>query len=390
MRHARRPAGLRAPDGPDHPHRGGAPPGRGSRRPHRVARHRPRRPGGVGHRRHGQRARLADAAAARRLRHRAVRPPGRRAQRPGHLRARPRAAPTRRTRRPSTPGAAGGDHRGAQAVRRRLREGEPQRAALRRHGRRRPRHGPAAPGPRRQRADLHGPVLRHAARAHLRLAVPHPRPGHGARQRHRPRADLRPDDPGPGRGLREHARRRSSPGAPAAPRCPWRPAGDPTTALLALLATAATSPAPAGGGRSWPGPDELYDALLDASTPSRTGRSSARRWPPTPPATAHRSSPCPTHYNTGRLHQRRRRRHGHRLPRPPRVARPGLLRRAGRRRSRPRPRSSGPLLAWGEAGCAVWPVAADAAGGAGGRPRRAARSSSSERRTTRPRPTPGR
>ena len=75
-------------------------------------------------------------------------------------------------------------------------------------------------------------------------------------------------------------------------RCPWRPAGDPTTALLALLATAATSPAPAGGGSTGRGGAALR-RLLDGSTPSRSGRSSARRWPPTPPATAHRSSPCP-------------------------------------------------------------------------------------------------
>jgi pimeloyl-ACP methyl ester carboxylesterase len=44
--------------------------------------------------------------------------------------------------------------------------------------------------------------------------------------------------------------------------CPWRPAGDPTAALLAQIAAANTSPAPAGGGRV-AAAGELYDALLD-------------------------------------------------------------------------------------------------------------------------------
>jgi pimeloyl-ACP methyl ester carboxylesterase len=41
----------------------------------------------------------------------------------------------------------------------------------------------------------------------------------------------------------------------------WRPAGDPTTALLAQLTAAAATPVPAGGGRA-AGAAELYDALL--------------------------------------------------------------------------------------------------------------------------------
>jgi pimeloyl-ACP methyl ester carboxylesterase len=48
----------------------------------------------------------------------------------------------------------------------------------------------------------------------------------------------------------------------AAPSCQWRPAGDPTTALLGQIARSRTSAAPAGNGRS-AGPGELYDALLD-------------------------------------------------------------------------------------------------------------------------------
>jgi pimeloyl-ACP methyl ester carboxylesterase len=47
----------------------------------------------------------------------------------------------------------------------------------------------------------------------------------------------------------------------AAAGCPWRPEGDPTTALLALIARSRSTPTPAGGGRT-AGPGELYDALL--------------------------------------------------------------------------------------------------------------------------------
>ena len=44
--------------------------------------------------------------------------------------------------------------------------------------------------------------------------------------------------------------------------CPWRPAGDRTQALLALIASSTTTPVPAGNGRQ-AGAGELYDALLD-------------------------------------------------------------------------------------------------------------------------------
>ncbi len=44
--------------------------------------------------------------------------------------------------------------------------------------------------------------------------------------------------------------------------CAWRPSGDPTTALLAQISSSQTTPVPAGGGRT-AGPGELYDALLD-------------------------------------------------------------------------------------------------------------------------------
>jgi pimeloyl-ACP methyl ester carboxylesterase len=44
--------------------------------------------------------------------------------------------------------------------------------------------------------------------------------------------------------------------------CAWRPAGDPTNALLAQITASATTPVAAGGGRV-AGAGELYDALLD-------------------------------------------------------------------------------------------------------------------------------
>ena len=91
------------------------------------------------------------------------------------------------------------------------------------------------------------------------------------------------------------------------------------------------------------------------STPSRTGRSSARRWPTTPPATGHR--PPPSRTSTTRA-----------VPTTPTtpataidcldhpvshdLATYGALA-DSLQASAP---IFGPLLAWGEAGCAVWPV----------------------------------
>ncbi|MGP0031983.1 MAG: alpha/beta hydrolase [Acidimicrobiales bacterium] len=53
--------------------------------------------------------------------------------------------------------------------------------------------------------------------------------------------------------------------------CPWQTTADPTAAVLALLAQSRTSPAPAGSGRT-AGPGELYNALLD-------GLYSSTDWP---------------------------------------------------------------------------------------------------------------
>ncbi len=53
--------------------------------------------------------------------------------------------------------------------------------------------------------------------------------------------------------------------------CPWRPSGDPTTALLALIQQSRVRPLTVGGGGE-AGPGELYDALL-------AGLESQSSWP---------------------------------------------------------------------------------------------------------------
>jgi hypothetical protein len=59
--------------------------------------------------------------------------------------------------------------------------------------------------------------------------------------------------------------------AACVPGCGWRPAGDPTAALLVLFDRLRAHPLPAGGGRE-AGPDELYLALLSRLySPARRG-----------------------------------------------------------------------------------------------------------------------
>ena len=111
--------------------------------------------------------------------------------------------------------------------------------------------------------------------------------------------------------------------------CSWRPGPDPTTALLTLLSTAATSPAPAGAG-SVAGVGQLYDAVLDSLY-------SQSDWPQLGAALA---ADAAAQRRAGgraleplqhrRFHQRRRRRHRRRLSRPPGVAQPRRVRAAGR------------------------------------------------------------
>ena len=153
------------------------------------------------------------------------------------------------------------------------------------------------------------------------------------------------------------------------------PSGDPTAALLALLAAAASSPAPAGGGRVAGRGRALRRVARRPVLAVRTGPSSATPWRRTPPATARRSSPCPTTTTpSGSTNADDAERAIDCLDHPV-SPRPGHLRRPGRLLKASAP-VFGPLLAWGEAGCAVWPapptrpVGPVAAAGCAAHPRR--------------------
>jgi len=137
--------------------------------------------------------------------------------------------------------------------------------------------------------------------------------------------------------------------------CQWRPAGDPTTALLAQIAKSRTEPMPAGNGRS-AGPGEFYNALLDGlysesdwdTLGAALAADAAGNGAPivamsdhysmdgsTNGADAAQAIDCLDHPSTKDLGSY------------------GQLA-ASFAASAP---VFGPLLAWGEASCAVWPVA---------------------------------
>jgi len=136
--------------------------------------------------------------------------------------------------------------------------------------------------------------------------------------------------------------------------CAWHTGADPTAALEALLSAAATSPAPAGAGNV-AGVGQLYDAVLD-SLYSQT------EWPQLGTAlaadAAGNGSPVvalSNHYNTGGSTNADDAATAidcldHPVSR--NVASYGALARSIAA-SAP---VFAPLLAWGEAGCAVWPV----------------------------------
>lgn len=140
----------------------------------------------------------------------------------------------------------------------------------------------------------------------------------------------------------------------ATPSCQWRPVGDPTTALLALLARSRTSPAPAGAGQS-AGPGALYDALL-------AGLYSQSDWPTLGAALGADADgngapvvAMSSNYSTD----------GSTNGADAAEAIDCLDHPASKTLSSYGPLASvfamsapvfGPLLAWGEAGCAVWPV----------------------------------
>ena len=224
---------------------------------------------------------------------------------------------------------------------------------------------------------------------HLRRAVPDPHAGHGARRRHRPGADVRPDHPRAGRGLRGGARPRSSPGAPARPPARGARAGTRRRRCWRCRRRAATAPVPAGGGQRGRAGRALRRAARRALRADGLAAARCGAWPPTRPATARRWSPCPTTTTRSGSTQRRRRRHGHRLPRPPASRDLGVLRLPGRARSRRRHRSSGRCSPGARRAA---PCGRRHRRGRSGRwpPRVRRRSWSWAPPTTRPRPTPGR
>jgi pimeloyl-ACP methyl ester carboxylesterase len=138
--------------------------------------------------------------------------------------------------------------------------------------------------------------------------------------------------------------------------CRWRPAGDPTTALLALLATSRTSPTPAGDGRT-AGPGELYDALL-------AGLYASSDWPELGNALATDAAgngadvvAMSDHYQMdGSTNGSDAGEAIDCLDHPAPKAL-GAYSQLAVLFAQSAP-VFGPLLAWGEAGCAVWPVKA--------------------------------
>jgi pimeloyl-ACP methyl ester carboxylesterase len=136
--------------------------------------------------------------------------------------------------------------------------------------------------------------------------------------------------------------------------CAWHPGPDPTAALLALLSAAASSPAPAGGG-AVAGVGQLYDAVLDSlysqsDWPQLGATLAADASDDGAPAVA-RSN----HYNTGGSTNADEAATAidcldHPVSRD--LASYGAL---AQSLSASAP-VFGPLLAWGEAGCAVWPA----------------------------------
>ena len=169
--------------------------------------------------------------------------------------------------------------------------------------------------------------------------------------------------------------------------CAWHTGSDPTATLQALLTAAATSPAPAGGGSSV-GVGQLYDALLEDLY-------SQSDWPQLGQALADdaagNGAPAAAQsnqYNTGGSDNADDA--GTAIdcldhPVSHDLATYGALA-DSLQASAP---IFGPLLAWGEAGCAVWPVPPTRTVGPVAAPARRPFSWWG-RRTTRPRRTPGR
>ncbi|MGD0310929.1 MAG: alpha/beta hydrolase [Acidimicrobiales bacterium] len=138
------------------------------------------------------------------------------------------------------------------------------------------------------------------------------------------------------------------------PGCPWRPSGDPTTALLALIQQSRTAPLSGPGGAT-AGPAELYDALL-------AGLESQSSWPTLAGALAQaeqgsgaEAASMSGRYETGGSSNGAEAEQAidcldHPVDRSP-SSYAALAASAGA--SAP---VFGPLLTWGLLGCATWPV----------------------------------
>ncbi len=138
------------------------------------------------------------------------------------------------------------------------------------------------------------------------------------------------------------------------PSCAWRPTGNPTTALLALLASAAANPAPVGG-RQVAGAGELYDALLD-------GLYAQSDWPALGAALAADATgngapvvAMSDHYNQGGSTNGDDAAIAVDCLDHPVSHDPAAYAAMATTLQASAP-VFGPLLAWGEAGCSVWPV----------------------------------
>jgi pimeloyl-ACP methyl ester carboxylesterase len=136
--------------------------------------------------------------------------------------------------------------------------------------------------------------------------------------------------------------------------CPWRPSGDPTTALLDLIQTSRTQPLSISGGGT-AGPGELYDALL-------AGLESQSSWPALAGALAQAEQgngsaavSMSDRYETGGSTNGATAEQAidcldHPVDRNP-ASYPALAASIGKTAP-----VFGPLLAWGLLGCATWPV----------------------------------
>ena len=135
--------------------------------------------------------------------------------------------------------------------------------------------------------------------------------------------------------------------------CPWRPTGDPTAALLALIQSSRTRPFTSGSGAA--GPGEIYDALL-------AGLGSQSSWPTLGGALAEATAgdgsevtAMTDRYETGGSTNGADAEQAidcldHPVDRTP-SAYPALA--AAAESAAP---VFGPLLTWGLLGCATWPA----------------------------------